>query len=337
MVPWYGWVGFLAGIVILLVVDQLWFHRRPHEVHTREALAWSAFYVAIGLGFAGVIWLTLGGKSATEYLAGYVIEWSLSVDNIFVFVVILSQFAVPLPLQQKVLQWGVLGAVVLRLGFIVGGAGLLHAFEWAVFVFGGLLILTAARLLFGGEHEKSFKDGRSMRALSKVFNITDDYRGERFFVREGGKRWATLLFAVLFLIIVADLIFAVDSIPAIFGVTSVAFIAFSSNALAVMGLRPLYFVLADAIHRFRFLRFSLAAVLAFVGVKMIIHEWFPIPTGVSLVVVVAIMGTGVLASWKWPGKPQPERASATTADSGTVTGDGAGPERASADEPAAKS
>jgi tellurite resistance protein TerC len=308
LVPWYGWAGFLAGIVVLLAIDQLWFHRRPHEVKTREAVLWSAFYVSIGLGFAIVIWLTLGGRSATEYLAGYVIEWSLSVDNIFVFVVILSQFAVPSELQQKVLQWGVLGAVFLRLGFILGGAGLLHAFEWAVFVFGGLLVFTAIRLLVSGDHDRSFRDGRSMRALSKVLPFTDEYEGNRFIVRKGGRRMGTLLFAVLFLIIVADLIFAVDSIPAIFGVTSVAFIAFSSNALAVMGLRPLYFVLADAVHRFRFLRFSLAAVLAFVGIKMIIHEWVPIPTGVSLAVVVAVMGAGILASWRWPGTPAEEPA-----------------------------
>lgn len=301
MVPWYGWVGFLAGIAFLLAIDQLWFHRRAHEVHTREAVVWSAFYVAVGLAFAGVIWLTLGSQSATEYLAGYVIEWSLSVDNIFVFVILLSQFAVPGDLQQKVLQWGVLGAVFLRLGFIVGGAGLLHSFEWAVFVFGGLLLFTAIRLLLGGEHEKSFRDGRMMRAMTKVMPFTDEYRGGDFTVREGGRRRATPLLAVLVLIIVADLIFAVDSIPAIFGVTSVAFVAFTSNALAVMGLRPLYFVLADAVHRFRFLRFSLAAVLAFVGVKMIVHDWVPIPTGVSLAVVVLVMGVGVAASWKWPG------------------------------------
>jgi tellurite resistance protein TerC len=225
--------------------------------------------------------------------------------------VILSQFAVPNELQQKVLQWGVLGAVILRLGFIVGGAGLLHAFEWAVFVFGGLLIVTAIRLLFSSDHEQSFKEGRSMRALSKAMPITDDYRGGAFVVRDRGKRFATPLFAVLFLIIVADLIFAVDSIPAIFGVTSVTFVAFSSNALAVMGLRPLYFVLADAVHRFRFLRFSLATVLAFVGVKMIIHEWVPISTIVSLVVVVAVMGIGILASWKWP-EPKPEEAASPT-------------------------
>jgi len=308
LVPWYGWAGFLAGIVLLIAVDQLWFHRRAHEVHTREALAWSAFYVAVGLAFAVVIGLTLGGQSATEYLAGYVIEWSLSVDNIFVFVIILAQFEVPTTLQQKVLQWGVLGAVVLRLGFIVGGASLLHAFEWTVYVFGGLLVLTAIRLLVSGDHEQSFRDGRAMKFFSRVLPIVDEYRDDRFFVREKGRRVATLLLAVLFLVIVADLVFAIDSIPAIFGVTSNAFVAFTSNALAVMGLRPLYFVLADAVGRFRFLRVSLSVVLGFVGIKMMIHEVFPIPTIVSLAVVVTVMGAGILASWLWPG---PQKANAT--------------------------
>ena len=310
MVPWYGWAGFLAGIVALIAVDQLWFHRRAHEVHTREAVVWSAFYVAVGLSFAVVIGLTLGGQSATEYLAGYIIEWSLSVDNIFVFVIILSQFEVPSTLQQKVLQWGVLGAVVLRLGFIVGGASLLHAFEWTVYVFGGLLVLTAIRLLVSGEHERSFRDGRAMKFLSRVLPLMDEYRDDRFVVREKGRRMATLLLAVLFLVIVADLVFAIDSIPAIFGVTSNAFVAFTSNALAVMGLRPLYFVLADAVHRFRFLRVSLSVVLGFVGVKMMIHEVFPIPTIVSLAVVVLVMGAGILASWIWPGTPQPAKSAA---------------------------
>ncbi len=306
MVPWFGWVGFLAGIALLLAIDLLWFHRRAHEVHTREAIAWSACYVGMGLGFAAVVALTLGGRAATEYLAAYVIEWSLSVDNIFVFVIILGQFAVPGEQQHRALQWGVLGAVVLRLGFIVGGATVLHAFEWAVYVFGALLLLTAVRLLVGNQHDTSFRDGRAMRAMSRLVPITDGYRGGRFLVRERGHTAATPLLAALVLIVVADVVFAVDSIPAVFGITRDAFVAFTSNALAVMGLRPLYFVLADAVHRFRFLRISLAAVLGFVGLKMIAHEAVAIPTAVSLAVVVALMGVGVAASWRWPGAARAE-------------------------------
>jgi tellurite resistance protein TerC len=306
MVPWFGWVGFLAGIALLLVIDLLWFHRRAHQVHTGEALVWSACYVVLGLGFAAVVGLTLGGRAATEYLAAYVIEWSLSVDNIFVFVIILAQFAVPVEQQQRALLWGVLGAVVLRLGFIVGGATVLHAFEWAVYVFGALLLLTAVRLLTGGQQETSFRDGRTMRAMSRVVPITDCYRGGRFLVRERGRTAATPLLAAVVLIVVADVVFAVDSIPAVFGITRDAFVAFTSNALAVMGLRPLYFVLADAVHRFRFLRISLAAVLAFVALKMITHEAVAIPTIVSLAVVVAVMGVGVAASWRWPGAARAE-------------------------------
>jgi tellurite resistance protein TerC len=307
MVPWIGWAGFLAGIVALLAIDLLWFHRRAHEVRTREALVWSAFYVGVGLAFAAVVGGTLGGGRAAEYLAAYVVEWSLSVDNIFVFVVLLSQFAVPPELQQRVLQWGVLGAVVLRLGFIIAGAGVLHAFEWAVYVFGALLLVTAVRLVTGGGHDVSFRDGRTVRALSRVIPLTDGYRGGRFLVREGGRAAATPLLAVLVLIVVADVVFAVDSIPAVFGITRDAFVAFTSNALAVMGLRPLYFVLADAVRRFRFLRASLAAVLAFVGAKMMIHEALAIPTAVSLAVVVLVMGAGVAASWRWPGPARAER------------------------------
>jgi tellurite resistance protein TerC len=308
LVPWFGWVGFLAGFVVLLAIDLLWFHRRAHEVHAREAVAWSAFYVSIGLGFAAVVALILGGRAATEYLAGYVIEWSLSVDNIFVFVVLLSQFAVPADLRQKVLQWGVLGAVVLRLGFIVGGASLLHAFGWAVYLFGAILLLTAVRLLTAGDHETSFRDGRTMRVMARLLPLTDEYSGGRFLVREQGRLAATPLLTVLVLIIVADLVFAVDSIPAIFGVTRDTFVAFTSNALAVMGMRPLYFVLADAVHRFRFLRFSLAGVLGFVGLKMILNEALPIPTAISLAVVVLVMGAGIAASWRWPGPPAREGA-----------------------------
>jgi tellurite resistance protein TerC len=305
MVPWFGWIGFLGGVAVLLTVDLLWFHRRAHQVHAREALVWSACYVAIGLGFAAVVAATLGGRAATEYLAGYVIEWSLSVDNIFVFVVILAQFAVPAEQQQRVLQWGVMGAVVLRLLFIVGGATVLHAFEWAVYVFGALLLLTAFRLVAGGhgrgEPERSMRDGRTVRTLSRLVPITEGSRGGRFLVRERGRIAATPLLVALALVVVADVVFAVDSIPAIFGVTRDAFVAFTSNALAVMGLRPLYFVLADAVHRFRFLRASLAAVLGFVGLKMIAHEVVAIPTVASLAVVVAVMGVGVAASWRWPG------------------------------------
>jgi tellurite resistance protein TerC len=217
-------------------------------------------------------------------------------------VILLSQFAVPGDLQQKVLQWGVLGAVILRLGFIVGGAGLLHAFEWAVFVFGGLLLLTAIRLLVGGEHEKSFRDGRMMRAMTKVFPFTDDYRGGSFVVKEKGRRVATPLFAVLALIIVADLIFAVDSIPAIFAITADPFLVFTSNVFAILGLRSLYFALAGAIEKFRYLKVSLAAVLALVGGKMLAHSWLKEMLGPSfnlylLLVVLSILAAGVAASW----------------------------------------
>jgi tellurite resistance protein TerC len=306
VVPWFGWVGFLAFVAGLITLDLLLFHRRPHEVHTREALVWSGFYVAIGLSFAGLVALTLGGKLATEYLAGYVIEWSLSVDNIFVFVLVITQFEVPAAVQQKVLMWGVMGAVVLRLAFILGGSALLHSFEWAVYVFGGILLVTAIRFVLERDRERSFHDSRVLKALERVVPVTDQYEGERFLVRRDRVR-ATPLLAVLVLIIVTDVVFAVDSIPAIFAVTTNAFVAFSSNALAVMGLRPLFFVLEDAVARFRFLKLSLAVVLAFVGTKMIVHNWVEIPTALSLAVVAGVMAVGVAASWLFPASRRTER------------------------------
>ena len=297
MVEWYGWVGFLGAIGALFALDLGLFHRRPHEVRFSEALLWSGLWVAVGLGFALVLWAWRGGQMATEYLAGYVIEWSLSVDNIFVFVLVFLGFAVPPRLRQRVLMWGVIGAVVLRLGFILAGAALLHAFAWMEYVFGGILLLTAVRFLVRSETAGSVQETRAVKTLRRVVRVTDDYRGERYVVRENGAVFVTPLLVVLVLITVSDVIFAVDSIPAVFAVTQSAFIAFSSNALAVLGLRPLFFVLAGAVERFHYLKASLAAVLAFVGLKLILHQVVSVPTGVSLGVIAGLLGAGILASW----------------------------------------
>ncbi len=315
MVPWYGWAGFVGFLVAVLALDVAVFHRKAREVHSREALAWSALFVGVALAFGGVIALTLGGRRAGEYLTGYVIEWSLSVDNIFVFVLLLSEFAVPSALRHNVLLWGVLGAVVLRLGFILGGATLLHRFEWVPYVFGAVLLVSAARFATEGDRKRSFGNSRTMRLLRRAVPVTEAYEGPAFLVRRNGRTFATPLLAVLALLVVTDVVFAVDSIPAIFAVTQDAFVAFSANALAVLGLRPLYFVLADAVERFRYLRVSLAAILGFVGAKMVLHEVVRIPTGVSLAAVVGLLGAGIGASWirgrvagrRGRGRPGPAR------------------------------
>ena len=297
MVEWYGWAGFLGAIAALFAFDLGFFHRRPHVVRFPEALLWSGLWVALGLGFALVLWAWLGGQLATEYLAGYVIEWSLSVDNIFVFVMVFLGFAVPPHLRQRVLMWGVVGAVILRLGFILGGAALLHAFAWMEYVFGAVLLLTAVRFLVRQETGRSVQESPVVRVLRRVVPVADDYRGERYVVREDGAMVVTPLLVVLVLITVSDVIFAVDSIPAVFAVTQNAFVAFSSNALAVLGLRPLFFVLAGAVERFHYLKASLAAVLGFVGLKLILHEVVKVPTGLSLGVIAALLAACILASW----------------------------------------
>ena len=260
MVRWYAWVGFVAAIAATFAVDLLLFHRRPRRVRFSEALLWSALWVSLGLGFGLVLWAWLGARTAAEYVAGYVIEWSLSVDNIFVFVLVFVAFGVPEQLRQRVLMWGVAGAVVLRFGFVLGGAALLHAFAWMEYVFGTILLVTAARFLMKREPGRSLGDSPALRTLLRLLPITEEYRGRRYLVKEGGRTAATPLLAVLVLITVSDVIFAVDSIPAVFAVTQNAFVAFSSNALAVLGLRPLFFVLPGALERFRYLKVSLAAV-----------------------------------------------------------------------------
>ena len=336
MVEWYWWAGFIAVIAALLFLDLGVLHRKAHKVEFREALLWSAFWVSLALGFGVVVWAGLGGQLATEYFAGYLIEWSLSVDNIFVFVLIISHFDVPPQYQQRVLLWGVIGAVVLRLGFILGGSALIHSFEWAVYVFGALLLITAIRFLKEKDQEEdiSFDNSLTLRGMRRVIPMIDDYEGQQMFVRRDGRRVATPLLAVLLLITVTDVVFAVDSIPAIFGVTRDAFIAFSSNMLAVMGLRPLYFVLAGAMGRFRYLKVTLAAILGFVAFKMLAHSFLKIPVGLSLGVVFALLVTGIVTSLLVSRGGAEKRGPAAK---GVPLAEGPAPARSSPEGPASQS
>ncbi len=286
---------FVVGILVLLGVD-LFFHDDEREVSMRQALLWSAFWVSLGLGFTLVVWAWHGPTVAGEYIAGYLIEYSLSVDNIFVFVMLLSYFVVPPQQQHRVLFWGFIGALVFRAAFIGLGAALLHAFGFMTYIFGAFLLFTAVRMAVQGEVEVHPERSLTLRAFRRVMPMTDGYRGGAFFATEEGRRRATQLLAVLVVIEATDIVFAVDSIPAIFAVTKHAFIVFSSNAFAILGLRSLYFVVSGMVRRFKYLQIGLAVVLGFVGVKMLITRVVEIPIWASLSVVVGVLAISVIAS-----------------------------------------
>jgi tellurite resistance protein TerC len=296
MVEWYHWAAFLGFLGTILAVDLLVLDREAHEVPFKEAMAWTGAWVALAAGFGAVVWLWRGGELAGEYLAGYLIEWSLSVDNVFIFVLIFTHFAVPKVYQHRVLFWGVLGAIILRLSFILGGSALLHRFHGVIYVFGGLLLFTAVRLLAERERRRSLEESVILKFVRRVVPISETFQGQRLLLRRDGRLLATPLLAVLVLIEATDIVFAIDSVPAVFSVTRDAFVAFTSNAMAILGLRSLYFVLAGAVGRFRYLKPALAAILAFVGAKMLASDIFEIPVAVSLIVVAGILSLGVAAS-----------------------------------------
>ena len=298
-VPIWIWVAFLAFITTLLIVDLLVVHRRPHAPTTKEAAIESAVWISIGVAFTGVIFAWHGGPAATEYISGYLIEKSLSVDNVFVWALIMSYFAVPRAYQFRVLFWGIFGALVLRFVFIFVGVSLLNRFEWMLFVFGAFLLVTAVRMLRSGNEEEVHPEHNPfLRLVRRVIPSTTDYNGQRLFVRNAatGALLATPLLAVLIVIETSDVVFAVDSIPAILAVSREQFIVFSSNAFAILGLRALYFLLADLKDKFSLLQEGLAIILAFVGVKMIISEWYHIPTLLSLGVIAAVLAGAILLS-----------------------------------------
>jgi tellurite resistance protein TerC len=295
--PWV-WVVFLAVISGLLIADLLLVHRTAHVITTKAAAVEAAIWISIGLSFTFVVWGAWGGQAAGEYVSGYLIEQSLSIDNVFVWAIIMSFFAVPREYQFRVLFWGVFGAVVLRFTFIFLGVALLNRFEWMLFVFGGFLIITAVRLLRHSEEEVHPENNPVLKVVRRVIPSTSEYHGQAMFIRENGKRLATPLFAVLIVVETSDVIFAVDSIPAILAVSREQFIVFSSNAFAILGLRALYFLLADLRDKFDYLQPGLAVILAFVGVKMIVAEWYHIPTFASLGVIALVLAVAIIASVK---------------------------------------
>lgn len=291
------WVGFNVFILAMLALDLGVFHRKSHVVSLKESLTWTGVWVVLALLFNAGVWHYAGSQKALEFFTGYVIEKSLSVDNVFVFALLFSYFAVPPVYQHKVLFWGILGALIMRAIMIALGAALITKFAWIIYVFGAFLILTGIKMIVKRDEEIHPERNPVVRWFKKLMPVTPEYRGDKFFVRENGIRMATPLFVVLLLVEFTDLIFAVDSIPAIFAVTKDPFIVYTSNVFAILGLRSLYFALAGVMDKFHYLKIGLGVVLAFVGVKMILaHTAWKIDTLVSLGVIVLILTTSVVWS-----------------------------------------
>jgi tellurite resistance protein TerC len=295
------WGSFTLLVTVLLVLDLGVFHRRAHVIGPREALGWSAFWVTLALGFNGALWLWFGPQRGLEFLTGYLIEKALSIDNIFVFVVLFSYFQVPQTYQHRVLFWGIVGAIIFRMIFILAGAALLEAFHPIVYGFGALLILTGLRLLRAADRPHPDRNP-FLRLARRVMPITDGYRDGAFVIREAGRRAATPLLLALIAVETTDIIFAVDSIPAIFAVTRDPFIVYTSNIFAVLGLRALYFLLAGVVDRFHLLKVGLSLVLIFVGLKMLVSDVLAVPIGFSLATVAVMIGGSILASLARPAR-----------------------------------
>ena len=280
----------------MLALDLLVLHRRAHVVSLREAALWSTFWIALGLSFGVLLWVTEGGTTAGEYFAGYLIEKSLSVDNVFVFLLIFSYFSVPPLYQHRVLFWGILGALVLRGVFILAGAALLETFHWVLYLFGAFLVYTAIKMVRHQDLELDPGENPVLRLLKRFVPLSTEYDGQKLFTRQSGVRAATPLFAVLVVVETTDLIFAVDSIPAIFAVTRDPFVVFTSNVFAILGLRALYFLLAGVAQRFVYLKLGLAAILGFVGVKMLLTDVYHMPVWASLLVIASLLTISIVAS-----------------------------------------
>jgi tellurite resistance protein TerC len=292
-VPGWAWPSALGAIAVLLLVDILVLHRRPHAPTMRRAAVETAAWVAVGVVFGVVVLVGLGARPGGEWFSGYLVEYSLSIDNVFVWAMILTYFVVPLRYQHRVLFWGVFGALVLRAAFIFAGVALIDRFEWVMYVFGAFLVYTAVKLVMGDDDQVDPSDSTFLKVVRRVVPLTDEMHGQHLFTRVEGKRVATPLFAVLLLVEATDVLFAVDSVPAVLAVSRSTFIVFTSNAFAIMGLRSLYFLLADMRARFSNLQQGLAIILAFVGVKMIIHRWADIPTWMSLLVICLVLAASV--------------------------------------------
>ncbi|HUJ09845.1 MAG TPA: TerC family protein [Verrucomicrobiae bacterium] len=303
------WVIFGAVVVLMMVLDLGVFHRRKHEVRFKEAALWTIVWIFLALGFAGLIAYKRGANSSLEFLTGYIIEESLSVDNLFVFLLIFSYFAVPSIYQHSVLFWGIIGAMALRAVFILTGVALIEKFEWVIYVFGAILLVSGVKMALEKEKRLHPESNPVLRLFRKLMPVTKDYQGGKFLVRREGRTFATPLLLVLLVIETTDLIFAVDSIPAVLAITRDRLIVYTSNIFAVLGLRSLYFALKGAMDMFHRLHYGLSVILVFVGAKMILSHYFQIPIGVALSVVAAILIVSIAASLIWPEKKSDQRTS----------------------------
>jgi tellurite resistance protein TerC len=298
----YVWAGFIAFVILLLAIDLGVFHRKSHEVKIKEALIWSALWISLALIFNYGVYVFMGKEKALEFLAGYLIEKSLSVDNLFVFIMLFSYFNVNPIYQHKVLFWGILGALVMRAIFIFAGVALITKFHWIIYIFGAFLILTGIKMLVQKEGEIAPDKNPLVRLFKRFFPVTDQMHGGKFFVRINAKTVATPLFIVLLVVEFTDLIFAVDSIPAILAISNDSFIIFTSNVFAILGLRALYFALAGITKYFHYLKYGLSAILVFVGAKMIISGFYKIPIIYSLLTILVILVIAIVFSILFPQK-----------------------------------
>jgi tellurite resistance protein TerC len=299
----YFWIGFNLFVLAMLALDLGLLNKRAHTVHFREALGWSAMWVALAAAFAVIVYFWHGRPATLEFVTGYVIELSLSVDNLFVFLVIFRYFRVPAEYQHEVLFWGIIGALVMRGIFIAAGVGLMTRFHWIVYVFGAMLIYSGIKLLRQGDAEIHPENNPVLKLFRRLIPVTKDYEGDKFFVRKH-RLYATPLLAVLVVVETTDLLFAVDSIPAILAITRDAFIVYTSNVFAILGLRSMYFALAGLMDIFHYLHYGLSIVLIFVGIKMIGSNLFKIPTAIALAVVILVLASSVLASVMFPKKKE---------------------------------
>jgi len=312
------WLAFNAFVLVMLALDLGVFHRKAHEVSFREAATWSVVWVTLALAFNAAIWWFWGADRALQFLTGYLIEKSLSVDNIFVFVMLFTFFGVPTQYQHRVLFWGILGALVMRGAFIAGGAYMLQQFHWVIYLFGGILVLTGIKMARRVEAYDPTKNP-VLKLARRVLPLTPQYHGQRFWVQDAGRWVATPLFLVLLLVEVTDLVFAIDSIPAIFAITQEPFLVYTANVFAILGLRSMYFLLAGVVHRFVYLKYGLAAVLVFVGAKMMLVDLYKLPVTVSLAVVGTLIGASIAASLLVTPKPLDAAGAGRT---GNGTGEG---------------
>ncbi len=296
------WVGFILFVLVMLALDLFVFHRKTHEVKVKEALLWSGFWIALSLVFNLGVYIWGGKQQALEFLTGYLLEKSLSVDNIFVFLMIFSYFKIPHKYQHEVLFWGILGALIMRGAFIAGGIALIEQFHWIIYVFGGFLIFSGIKMVTDKDKEIHPEKSLVLRLFNRVMPVTKGIEDGRFFVKTSGRWFATPLFVVLLVVETTDVMFAFDSIPAILAITQNPFIVYTSNVFAILGLRALYFALAGVMQYFHYLHYGLSLILVFVGLKMLLAEIYKISVGTSLLVLAFILTVSIIASMLWPKK-----------------------------------